>query len=87
MLPSNSPASLSKTPLEHNTVTRLAMAVLRALAAFHHAGYTHSDIKPSNIVVSPSGDFVVIDFGSAVPIGHEIRSFTQFYGLDLRNSN
>jgi serine/threonine-protein kinase len=33
------------------------------------AGYTHSDLKPANIILSPRGEVKLIDLGFAQPIG------------------
>ncbi len=39
--------------------------VLSALAAAHHAGLVHRDVKPENILVARSGEVKVADFGLA----------------------
>ena len=41
-----------------------------ALEALHHAGMTHCDIKPSNVLVTPEGRVVVLDFGLTRPKVH-----------------
>ncbi|HWN67730.1 MAG TPA: protein kinase [Haliangium sp.] len=37
--------------------------LVRAVLALHQAGMLHCDIKPSNVLVTPSGRVVVLDFG------------------------
>jgi len=39
--------------------------VARALHAAHEAGLVHRDVKPGNIMVTPTGDPVLLDFGVA----------------------
>lgn len=39
------------------------------LRAMHQLGYAHCDIKPINILLTPSGDVKLIDFGQSCKIG------------------
>lgn len=51
-----------------DTLTRIAIALARALAALHNDGITHRDLKPGNILLTSAGPKVV-DFGIARVVG------------------
>jgi Tfp pilus assembly protein PilF/tRNA A-37 threonylcarbamoyl transferase component Bud32 len=55
-----------------------AMArIARALEAAHTLGVLHRDVKPANIMVTPAGEPVLLDFGLARDEGGETASLTR----------
>lgn len=52
-------------PLPESLVIRLIKDLASALAAVHRQGITHRDIQPRNMLMQPSGNIKLIDFGFA----------------------
>lgn len=44
------------------------------LSGLHRRGYIHGDLKPENIIVTPAGDPVLVDFGFAIRAGERAGS-------------
>src|SRR6185503_4791834 len=50
-------------PFEVGRALDVAISVASTLAELHRRGVIHKDLKPSNIIVMPSGEACLIDFG------------------------
>mgnify|MGYP001575771022 CR=1 FL=1 len=52
--------------LNFSTIKNLFKQILRGVEYFHKLGIIHTDLKPSNIMVSKDGIVKIIDFGNSV---------------------
>jgi len=55
---------ISRGALPAHEASQIVLGILSALGAFHKAGIVHRDVKPGNILLSPSGT-KLMDFGIA----------------------
>lgn len=55
----------SDGPIEPNRAVEITADVAAALSFAHRAGLVHRDVKPGNVLVTPSGQVKVADFGIA----------------------
>jgi len=57
-------------PNRLNTFLTLFRKVAEGLHAMHEAGFVHSDIKPTNIMIGKGGIVKIIDFGQSCAMNH-----------------
>jgi serine/threonine protein kinase len=67
-------------PLEWRVALRLVAKIAEALAHAHVQGVVHRDIKPANIMVLPSGDPKIMDFGIAKVPTSQLTATGEFFG-------
>ena len=67
-------------PLEWREAFRLAGRLAEALHHAHARGVVHRDIKPGNVMVLPTGDPKIMDFGIAKLSTSQLTAAGEFFG-------
>ncbi|HEX6987871.1 MAG TPA: Stk1 family PASTA domain-containing Ser/Thr kinase, partial [Bacillota bacterium] len=66
-----------EAPFKPSVAVNLARQVLEALRHAHQHGVVHRDIKPQNILLTPTGEVKVTDFGIARAVGGSTLADTE----------
>jgi serine/threonine protein kinase len=70
-------------PMDWREALRLTARIAHALHHAHAQGIVHRDIKPANIMVLPSGDPKIMDFGIAKVPTSQLTGAGEFFGTPL----
>lgn len=68
---------IAEGPVDVDEAVRITEGVLTALEYSHRAGVVHRDIKPGNIMLTPSGQVKVMDFGIARAVSDSAATVAQ----------
>ena len=62
-------------------IARLGLQLAEALQYAHEHGFVHRDVKPANVLITPHGRAVLVDFGLVAAVGEEALTRTgEFLG-------
>jgi hypothetical protein len=65
-------------------VARLWQQLRDVVEGIHALGFAHMDIKPSNVCVTASADFFLIDVGSVAPVGSRTHATPSYLPCELQ---
>src|SRR5262249_7588348 len=71
--------------LEPATALWITRQVAQALAALHHAGFVHGDVKPDNVRILTEGNAMLLDLGFAHRPGENAPLLEQGFVLGTVN--
>jgi serine/threonine protein kinase len=77
---SNLAQLIGDNSLNLETILSYLLQLCHALETAHQQKIIHRDIKPANIIVDPSGQIRLVDFGVAKIQGHDISVSNQLVG-------
>lgn len=60
---------MARGPVPLAEALEIALRIARGLAAAHHAGLTHRDLTPRNVMLTSRGEVKILDFGLAEVAG------------------
>jgi eukaryotic-like serine/threonine-protein kinase len=72
-----------EAPLPWREALRITAGLARALHHAHAHGIVHRDVKPANVMLLPSGDTKVMDFGIAKVPHQQLTTSGQLFGTPL----
>jgi serine/threonine-protein kinase len=70
----------ARAPVDWQTALLLVAKIARALSHAHSQGVIHRDIKPANIMLLPSGEPKIMDFGIAKVPTSQLTATGEFFG-------
>jgi serine/threonine protein kinase len=72
-------------PLSEREAVRIITAVAEALAAAHARGIIHRDVKPENVLITPTGQVKLADFGLVKRLDQDLGLTDTGKGLGTTN--
>src|SRR5207302_2676723 len=67
---------IRKRPLEAAEFLNIARQIVAGVAAAHDGGIVHRDLKSANIVIEPSGQVKILDFGLAKALHNDVAALS-----------